>query len=320
MKAIQVKAHGGPEQLHYIDAPEPELTETGLLVQVLAAGINYIDTYQRSGTYPMELPFIPGLDGSGEVIAVGSQVSGFSSGDLVAWPSSASSYAEQILIPANRAVRVPKGLDPEIAAAAMLQGMTAHYLVNDTFRVQSGTRCLVHAAAGGVGLLLTQMIRNLGGVVFATASTPEKIALAKAAGANQVFEYEDFAKKVREATDGLGVDVVYDGVGKTTFNQSLESLARRGMMVLFGGASGPVPDFDLQRLNRLGSLFITRPTLADYIATDAELQKRASDLFADLAAKKLSFKIGARYPIADAAKAHSDLENRRTSGKLLLIP
>lgn len=319
MRAIQVSSHGGVEELKLVELEPPSPSSGELLVKVLAAGVNYIDSYQRSGSYPMQLPFIPGLDGCGEVIGVGSEVADYALGDLVAWPASPASYAEQVVIAANRAVSVPKQLDPELAAAAMLQGMTAHYLVNDTFRITPGATALVHAAAGGVGLLLTQLIKNLGGRVIATCSTEEKSAIALAAGADQVFSYQDFASRIREVVAD-GVDVVYDGVGKATFDQSLGSLKRRGMMVLYGAASGPVPDFDLQRLNRMGSLFITRPTLFDYIATDEELQRRAKELFDDMANNKLEFKIGGRYPLEEASRAHSDLEQRKTSGKLLLIP
>jgi len=320
MKAIEVSSYGDPSALAYKEVPDPTIEPDQLLVRVLAAGVNYIDTYQRSGSYPMALPFIPGLDGSGEVVAVGSDVAGIAPGDLVAWPSTPSSYAELIAVPANRAVKIPSGMDPEIAAASMLQGMTAHYLVTDTFKIAPGSTALVHAAAGGVGLLLTQLIHSRGGEVIATASTPEKSAIALAAGADQVIAYEGFAKRVREITNGRGVDVVYDGVGKTTFDESLESLSRRGLMVLYGAASGAVPEFNLQRLNALGSLYVTRPTLADYIATDAELNLRAGELFDAIQSGTLKFKIGGRYRLEEASKAHSDLEGRKTSGKLLLIP
>lgn len=319
MKGIQVSAFGGPEKLVYRDLPEPVLRPGEILVRVKVAGVNYIDTYQRSGSYKMELPFIPGLEGAGEIAEVGSDVKGLSVGDLVAWPSSASSYAELVALPANRVVPVPGGMSLELATAAMLQGMTAHYLVRDTFKVGPGTTALVHAAAGGVGLLLTQMIRTLGGMVIATASTVEKRSIALEAGANHVLSYENFAESVREITNGQGVDVVYDGVGLTTFSQSLESLRRRGLMVLFGAASGPVPPFDLQRLNQLGSLFITRPTLADYISSEAELRSRADEIFGWVASGQLKLKVGARFPISEAASAHQALESRSTSGKVLLL-
>jgi NADPH:quinone reductase len=320
MKAIQVSSFGGPEVLSYQDLPEPKAQAGEILVRVQVAGVNFIDTYQRSGSYPMQLPYIPGLEGAGEVVEVGEEVSGISVGDRVAWPSCPSSYAELVALPANRVVIVPDGIDLETATAAMLQAMTAHYLVRDTFKVVPGSTCLVHAAAGGVGLLMTQMIRDLGGVVIATASTEEKRATALGAGANHVISYEDFGQSVRDLTEGKGVEVVYDGVGKTTFDQSLESLARRGLMVLFGAASGAVEPFDLQRLNRLGSLFITRPNLADYIASEQELRNRAEEIFDWMSKGVLSLKIGARFPLSEAAKAHTALQSRITSGKVLLIP
>jgi NADPH2:quinone reductase len=320
MKAISVSEHGGPEVLELVSLPTPEPFADQVLVQVLAAGVNYIDTYQRSGAYQMQLPFTPGMDGAGEVIAVGEQVTDIKVGDIVAWPSAAGSYAEYIAIAANRVVSVPAGLDPAVACASMLQGMTAHYLINDTYRVQAGTVALVHAAAGGVGLLLTQMISARGGTVIATASTREKLDAALAAGASHALDYDRFDEAVRELTDGQGVDVVYDGVGATTFERSLASLKRRGMLVLFGAASGPVPPVDLQILNRMGSLYITRPTLADYIVTRAELESRAGDIFSQLVTGRLSFKIGGSYSLERAQDAHRDLQSRKTSGKLVLKP
>lgn len=320
MKAIQVRQYGGPEVLEYRDVESPEPFGDQLLVRVIAAGVNYIDTYQRSGAYKMNLPFIPGMDGVGEVIAVGDQVSDYRVGELVAWPATLGSYAEQIAVPAQRAVKVPAGLDPQLACAAMLQGMTAHYLVTDTYRVEPGTKTLVHAAAGGVGLLLTQMITARGGEVIATTSTAEKAEAALAAGATHVIRYEKFDEQVRELTDGQGVDVVYDGVGADTFDRSLASLRKRGLLALFGAASGPVPPVDLQILNSLGSLFVTRPTLADYIASREELTKRADDIFAALLGGRLQFKLGGSYALKHADEAHRDLQGRKTSGKLLLLP
>ena len=320
MKAISVSQHGGPEALELVTLPTPEPFADQVLVKVLAAGVNYIDTYQRSGAYQMQLPFTPGMDGAGEVVAVGEQVTDISVGDTVAWPSAVGSYAEYIAIAANRVVSVPEGLDPAVACASMLQGMTAHYLINDTFRVQAGTVALVHAAAGGVGLLLTQMISARGGTVIATASTHEKLDAALAAGASHALDYDRFDEAVRELTDGQGADVVYDGVGATTFERSLASLKRRGMLVLFGAASGPVPPVDLQILNRMGSLYITRPTLADYIVTRAELESRAGDIFSQLVTGRLNFKIGGSYSLERAQDAHRDLQSRKTSGKLVLKP
>jgi NADPH:quinone reductase len=319
MKAIRVHQYGGPEVLEFEDVAAPEPFADQILVRVIAAGVNYIDTYQRSGAYQMQLPFTPGMDGAGEVIALGEQVSEFAVGDLVAWPATLGSYAEQLVLPANRAVKVPQGLDPQLACAAMLQGMTAHYLVTDTYRVEPGTTALVHAAAGGVGLLLTQMITARGGKVIATTSTPEKTDAALAAGAAHAISYDRFDEQARELTEGRGVDVVYDGVGATTFERSLSSLRKRGLVALFGAASGPVPPFDLQKLNSLGSLYVTRPTLADYIE-GSDLARRASDIFGDLAAGRLKFKIGGSYSLRHAAEAHRDLQDRKTSGKLVLIP
>lgn len=319
MKAIRVHRHGGPEVLEFEDVSAPEHFADQILIRVIAAGVNYIDTYQRSGAYKMQLPFTPGMDGAGEVVAVGEQVSEFAVGDLVAWPATLGSYAERVVLPANRAVKVPQGLDPQLACAAMLQGMTAHYLVTDTFRVEPGTVALVHAAAGGVGLLLTQMITARGGKVIATTSSQEKTDAALAAGAAHAISYERFDDQARELTEGRGVDVVYDGVGATTFERSLASLRKRGLLALFGAASGPVPPFDLQELNRLGSLYVTRPTLADYIEGD-DLARRASDIFGDLAAGRLKFKIGGSYSLRHAAEAHRDLQDRKTSGKLVLLP
>jgi NADPH2:quinone reductase len=319
MKAIRVHRHGGPEVLEFEEIAAPEPFADQILVRVIAAGVNYIDTYQRSGAYKMSLPYTPGMDGAGEVIAVGEQVRDFAIGDLVAWPATLGSYAEQVVMPANRAVKVPSGLDPQLACAAMLQGMTAHYLVTDTFRVEPGTVALVHAAAGGVGLLLTQMIAARGGKVIATTSNSEKTDAALAAGAAHAIGYDRFDDQVRELTEGKGVDVVYDGVGATTFERSLASLRKRGLVALFGAASGPVPPFDLQKLNSLGSLYVTRPTLADYIE-GPDLARRASDIFGDLTAGRLKFKIGGSYPLRHAAEAHRDLQDRKTSGKLVLTP
>lgn len=319
MKAIQVSAHGGAEQLKFTEVSDPRLGDNEVLVRVSVAGVNFIDIYQRTGVYPMQLPFIPGLEGAGEVIKIGSLVKSLKVGDRVAWPSSPSSYAQLIAIAEDRLVKVPGGVSLEDATAAMLQAMTAHYLVRDTYSVGPGSTCLVHAGAGGVGLLLIQMIRNLDGAVIATASTSEKRAMALEAGANHVASYEDFPELVREVTGGLGVDVVYDGVGRATFDKSLESLKKRGLMVLFGASSGAVELFDLQRLNRLGSLFITRPSLVDYISTEKELTERSAEIFGWLMTGSIKLKIGARFSLAEASKAHEALESRITSGKVLLI-
>ncbi|WP_328615016.1 quinone oxidoreductase [Amycolatopsis sp. NBC_00355] len=320
--AVQVTKTGGPEVLEpaEVDVAAPQAGE--LLVDVAAAGVNYIDTYQRQGVYKMELPFVPGLEGAGTVAEVGPDVAGFAVGDRVAWQGSLGSYAARKVLPASIAVKVPEGVSLETAAATMLQGVTAHYLVASTFEVKPGHDVLVHAAAGGVGLLLVQLAKARGARVFGTVSTDEKAELARGAGADEVIRYdrEDFATRVRELTDGEGVDVVYDGVGKDTFDASLASLKIRGLLALFGAASGPVPAFDPQRLNAGGSLYLTRPTSVHYARTREELDWRAKELFDAVLAGDLDIRIGGTYPLADARRAHEDLQGRRTTGKLLLIP
>ncbi|GAA3050085.1 quinone oxidoreductase family protein [Actinokineospora globicatena] len=321
-KAIVVSENGGPEVL---TAAEVDITGPGagaLLVRVAAAGVNYIDTYQRGGAYPVPLPFTPGLEGAGTVEAVGDDVTGFAVGDRVAWTHSIGSYAEQAVIPATWAVRVPDGVDDEAAAAALLQGLTAHYLVASTYPVAEGDTILVHAAAGGVGLLLVQLAKARGARVIGTVSTPDKERLARAAGADEVIRYteQDFVARTRELTGGEGVAAVYDGVGATTFDGSLAVVRRRGVLALFGAASGPVPPVDPQRLNAAGSVFLTRPTLADYLATPQENQWRVDEVFGALLSGALRVEVTGRYPLADARQAHEDLEGRRTTGKLLLIP
>ena len=322
MKAVLVSQHGGPEVLAYSDVPEPEITPSQLLVRVAAAGINYIDTYQRSGIYAMTLPYTPGLEGAGTVLEVGSDVTGFAVGDTLAWTSQLGSYAEVVALDASKAVSVPSGIEPTQAAQAMLQGITAHYLITSVFEIKPGTRALVHAAAGGVGLLLCQMISSRGGTVIGTVSTEAKAAAASAAGAAHVIRYdkEDFTTRVRELTGGIGVSVVYDGVGASTFEGSLRSLTPRGMMVLFGQASGPVGSFDPQILNSLGSLSLTRPSLVNFIQTREELQWRASEVFEAMLSGDLTLTLGGSYPLSEAAQAHRDLEGRKSSGKLILIP
>jgi NADPH:quinone reductase len=289
---------------------------------VAAAGVNFMDIYQREGRPPYRgsLPHVPGAEGAGTVAAVGPGVSGFAPGDPVAWAGVPGCYAEQALVPADRAVPVPPGVELEVAAAAMLQGLTAHYLCHSTYPVAPGDPVVVHAAAGGVGLLLTQMVAMRGGIVVATTSSAAKAALAKEAGASHVTGYEDFTEVVREVTGRSGAAVVYDGVGRETFDASLTALRPRGYMVLYGAASGPVPPFDLQRLNTGGSLYATRPTLVHYIANRDELLQRADDLFTWIKKGQLTVRIGGRYPLAEAARAHHDLQTRRTTGKLLLLP
>lgn len=320
MQAISVSRHGGPEVLTAVDLPVPAPGPDELRADVVAAGVNFIDVYHRTGTYPTAPPFVPGLEGVGRVSALGAGVTGVRIGDRVAWAAAPGSYAQQVLVPAASALPVPDGVPDDVAAALPLQGMTAHYLCHSTYPVQPGDTVLVHAAAGGVGQLLVQLASGLGARVIATASTPAKAALAREAGAAEVLSYQGFAERVRRLTGGTGAAAVFDGVGAATFDESLASLRRRGMLVLFGAASGQVPPLDLQRLNAGGSLFVTRPTLAHYTATREELLGRATGLWDLVLAGRLRVRIGARYPLGDAARAHSDLEARVTTGKLLLIP
>jgi NADPH2:quinone reductase len=293
-----------------------------VVVEVAAAGVNYMDIYQREGVgnYRTDPPFVPGAEGAGTVAAVGEGVTNLTVGDRVAWAGSGNSYAEQVALPAHRVVLVPDGVGLQVAAAAILQGMTAHYLVTSTFPVREGDVAVVHAAAGGVGLLLTQMVKRRGGIVEATTSGGEKAELALGAGADHVVGYDRFRDIVDGATDGAGAHVVYDGVGKDTFDESLAALRLRGMMVLYGAASGQVPPVDPQRLNSGGSLFLTRPTLVHYIADTAELRWRAGEVFDWIAKGELDVRIGGTYPLADAGRAQDDLAGRRTTGKLLLLP
>jgi NADPH2:quinone reductase len=302
------------------ESPTPRPDE--VLVNVAAAGVNFMDIYAREGRppYGRETPFVLGAEGAGTVRAVGDDVSEISAGDQVAWTGVPGSYAEQVVVPADRAVLVPSGVELTTAAAIMLQGCTAHYLASSTFPVTDGTVAVVHAAAGGVGRLLTQIVCLRGGVVVATTSGGAKADVAHQAGASYVAGYEDYLDVLGDVTGGIGADVVYDGVGRTTFDRSLEALRRRGLMVLYGAASGPVPLFELQRLQTSGSLFITRPTLIDYIVTRNELVGRTDELFGWILAGKLNMSIGGTYPLSNAAQAHEDLAGRRTTGKLLLTP
>jgi NADPH2:quinone reductase len=322
MLATVIERSGGPEvlQLATVDDPTPGPGE--LLVRTGAVGVNYIDTYHRSGHYPVPLPFIPGREGAGTVTAVGSGVTEFVVGDRVAWADIPDSYAELVVVPASRALPVPGDVDDETAAALPLQGMTAHYLITSTYPVQPGDTVLVHAAAGGVGLLLVQLAKARGARVIGTVSTKEKEKLAREVGADEIIRYteQEIATEVRRLTDGIGVAAVYDGVGASTFDASLASLRRRGVLALFGASSGPVPPVDPQRLNSAGSLYLTRPTLGDYVTTRAELMLRTTELFEAVRAGQLSVRIGGRYPLAEAARAHEDLHSRRTTGKLLLLP
>lgn len=327
MRAVVAREAGGPEVLSYTELPDPEPGRGQLLVRVAAAGVNFIDTYRRGGVYPMTYPHTVGVEGAGTVVALGEDVTGFAVGDHVAWHEGPGSYAELVALDAPHVVHVPDGMDLTTAAALPLQGMTAHYLVRSTFEVQPGHDVLLHAGAGGVGLLAIQLAAARGGRVLTTVSTPEKAALASAAGAAHTIDYAamddlttELPAAVRDLTDGHGVHVVYDGVGRTTFDASLASLRPRGMLVLFGAASGPVPPVDPQRLNRGGSLFLTRPTLGHYTATREELEWRASEVLEAAAAGTLEVRVGATYPLADAAAAHEALEGRATTGKVLLIP
>ena len=320
MRAVVVSELGGPDAMVLAEHSDPAAGPGQVLVQVAAAGVNFIDIYRRSGVYPQPVPYVPGSEGAGTVLAAGEGVTGFSAGDHVAWAEGPGSYAEQVAVDVRQAVPVPEGVDLKVAAAAMLQGLTAHYLCHSTYPVTEGTVAVVHAAAGGVGLLLTQMIKGLGGTVIATTSSTQKAALAKQAGADFVTTYADFTGVVREETAGRGADVVFDGVGKDTFDASLSALRPRGMLVLFGGSSGQVPPFNPQRLNSGGSLFLTRPTLGHYVADRAELLWRSGDLFRWIAKGELNVRVGAEYPLATASRAHEDLVGRRTTGKLILVP
>jgi NADPH:quinone reductase len=323
MKAIRVNEHGGPEVLSYEDVQIPEPGPGEARVRLAASGVNYIDVYQRTGTYPMDLPFTLGLEGAGEVEAVGEGVEEISPGDHVAFAMTPGAYAEYVVVPAERLVPFNVTLvEARVAAAVMLQGMTAHYLTHSTFPVEEGQTVLVHAAAGGVGLLLCQIAKMRGATVIGTVSTEEKANLAKDAGADEVILYteQDFVEETNRIASGEGVHVVYDSVGKDTFDGGLDSLRPRGYMVLFGQSSGPVPPLDLQVLNQKGGLFVTRPSLAQYAASREELLWRAESLFSWIGQNNLNVRIGGTYKLSEADQAHRDLEGRKTTGKLILIP
>lgn len=313
---------GPADVLTLRDLPMPALGPGEALIRIEASGVNFIDTYFREGRYPARLPYTLGQEAAGVVTALGPGAGGVKIGDRVAWCGVPGTYAQFAVAPANRLVRIPEGVTATQAAAAILQGMTAHYLSHSAYAVQSGDEVLIHAGAGGTGLLLIQMAKACGARVFTTVSTERKAALVREAGADEVILYthEDFAAKVKKLANGGGLHAVYDSVGKTTFDKSLEVLRPRGTMVLFGGSSGAVPPFDLIKLSLLGSLYITRPTLKDYIATRSDLEARAHDVFASVADGSLKLRIEHTYPLADAAQAHRDLESRRTTGKLILIP
>lgn len=321
MKAIQITEFGGPEVLRLADVPEPAISPTDVLVRTEAIGVNFIDTYYREGAYPTELPFIPGDEASGVVVQVGSEVSDITTGDRVAWTAPHGSYAELVAVPAAAAVKVPEGLDPQLAASSLAQGMTAHYLSHSTYAIQPNDHVLIHAGAGGVGLLLTQMAKARGATIITTVSNEQKAALSSDAGASHVLIYgPDLAEQVRELTGGEGVAVSYDGVGAATFRASLAATRVRGTVALLGAASGAVPPMDPQDLNRAGSLFLTRPTIGDYTRDRTELLWRAESVLRGIQEGELSVNIGGSYALADTAQAHEDLQARRTTGALVLIP
>jgi NADPH:quinone reductase len=320
MQGILIKRYGGPEVLEYTEIPDPTPGPGEVLIRVRVAGVNFTDVYHRTGTYPGTLPFTPGVEGVGTVEKLGSGVTSVKVGDHVGWVMIKGGYAELAVIPADRLVPIPASIDERTAAAILLQGMTAHFLLRDCYRVAKGDWILIHAAAGGVGLLMTQIAKRIGARIIGTTSTEEKAALAREAGADEIVLYtkEDFQQAVKRITGGAGVNVVYDSVGKTTFDGSLDSLRPRGYMVLFGSSSGAVPPLDPQVLNRKGSLYLTRPTLGNYVSAREELLGRASELFDWVSKGQLQVRAEHDYPLADAAKAHADLEGRKTTGKILL--
>jgi NADPH:quinone reductase len=322
MKAIRVHETGGADVLRYEDVPDPAPQAGEILVRIAAIGINFIDVYRRTGLYPMSLPFIPGQEAAGTVTALGKGVTALAVGDHVVYEGVVGAYAELQAVPAAKAVKIPGDVKMDTAAAIMLQGMTAHYLTTSTYPLTPGSTCLVHAAAGGTGGLLVQVAKRRGARVIGTVSTLEKAQIARGDGADETINYttEDVVDRVKHFTNGRGVDVVYDSVGRTTFDASLDCLRPRGYLVLFGASSGPVPPFDPQILNRKGSLYLTRPTLAHYTATREEMVGRVDDLLAWLRAGQLTVRIAKEFPLREAADAHRALESRRFAGKLLLIP
>ncbi|MCV6968398.1 quinone oxidoreductase family protein [Mycobacterium bohemicum] len=324
MHAIEVGETGGPEVLRYVEAPEPTPGAGEVLIRAEAIGVNYIDTYFRSGHYPRSLPFILGSEVCGRVAATGEGVDGFTEGDRVLTAAASGAYAEFSTAPAFLTVKVPDAVSSDAAASVLLKGLTAHYLLKSVYPVQRGDTVLVHAGAGGVGLILTQWATSLGVRVITTVSTPEKARMSRQAGADEVLDYPDdaerFGQRVRELTGGAGVQAVYDGVGATTFDASLASLAVRGTLALFGAASGPVPPFDPQRLNAAGSVFLTRPSLAHFVRTGDEFTWRATELFDAITGGDITVEVGGRYPLAEAAQAHRDLQGRKTTGSIVLLP
>lgn len=324
MHAIEVAETGGPEVLNYVEKPKPEPGAGEVLIEADAIGVNYIDTYFRSGLYPRELPFVLGAEVCGTVAAVGSDVAAIKPGDRVVTAQASGAYAEFCTAPANFIAYVPDNVASDAIASALLKGMTAHYLIKSVYAVQPRDFVLVHAGAGGVGLILTQWATSLGARVITTASSPEKAELSRHAGAIEVLDYPDdpaaFAATIRELTNGHGVAAVYDGVGKTTFDASLASLAVRGTLALFGASSGPVPPVDPQRLNAAGSVFLTRPSLSHFTRTPDEFAWRAGELLDAVADGSITITVGGRYPLADAAQAHRDLQGRKTTGSIVLLP
>lgn len=322
MNSIRVHKTGGPDVLRIEELPDPAPGPGELVVNIEAIGVNFIEVYQREGVYKLDRPFTPGSEAAGTVRALGSGVTEFKVGDRVVSQSMRGSYASRAVVAADRAVKIPDGVSAKLAAAVFLQGLTAHYLSTSTYPLQPGEHCLVHAAAGGVGLLLCQVAKMRGAVVIGTASTAEKLELAREAGAAETINYttRDFVSEVKRITNDAGVSVVYDSVGRTTFEGSLNSLRRRGMLALFGQSSGPVPPFDPQVLNRKGSLFLTRPTLNDYVATRQELVDRSSEVLGWVKDGTLKVRIGAEFPLVRAADAHRALTSRKTTGKVILIP
>jgi NADPH:quinone reductase len=320
MTAVRASAAGGPEVLEASEVPVPRPGPGQVLVRTEAAGVNFIETYQRSGVYDVEFPFTPGGEAVGVVEELGEGVDSLAPGDRVATSQASATYAQYFVVDAARAVRAPEGIDAKILACLPLQGVTAHYLVRSTYEVSEGDTVLFHAGAGGVGGLAVQLLKAIGARVITTVSTDEKERIAREHGADHVLRYEGFGERVREITEGRGVDVVYDSVGKDTFEESLGTLRPRGMMVLFGGSSGQVPPFDLQRLNALGSLYVTRPSMGAYLRSREELEWRMGELFDAVAAGRLTVSLDQEFPLAEAGKAHAYLEDRRTRGKVLLVP
>ena len=324
MHAIEITETGGPEVLRYVETAQPTPGQGDLLIKAEAIGVNFIDTYFREGKYPRQLPFVIGSEVCGAVAAIGEGVDGFSVGDRVVSAAANGGYAEFATAPAFLSAKVPDGVTSEVAAAVLLKGLTAHYLLKSVYPVQSGDAVLVHAGAGGVGLILTQWARLLGVRVITTVSTAEKERLSRQAGADEVLPYPEdaaeFGQRIRALTGGAGVAAVYDGVGATTFDASLASLAVRGTLALFGAASGPVPPIDPQRLNAAGSVFLTRPALVHFMRTAEEFAWRATELFEAVASGAITIEIGGRYPLSEAARAHQDLQGRKTSGSLVLLP